>query len=623
VSDAPIPFPEEDLLPPLPDKLTQWKSLELPDAPVELTDPIAKLAEIGKNTVAILTAIRAVLNLLAQTSIELDPVKLLLSASILAIEEGLNTLLEDAGLYALFVPVQRKVIVAPRIQEALALTGLSAGIPPRVRDVATLLVQARLASQNRDVVAFLNNGATGGNVGFYRTVVEATYDDADPNRPTFGVNDYVAGVYVVAGAPDYLQLLSLVAALDGLFVPPMSDGLSKPGLPVPQDLRVQPVQSLQGTPGAYLQWRPQVAFIRVPTLDVSCLITHVAIIRSRSPKSLNAVSPEALFGTNQLTVGLASPSDPDTVVLDVLDYADIKRPMPNTYSDFSGELENGGVYYYHACYRIKVGSFSDVASGATFPDRGFYKLSGVGVVTATNRAVRSGRGARPDWVRTPSVVSLMPLLGELTTLLLGTLKNYKASATGIGDNFRTYVKFLQDQIDRFATALLSLSGLVSKFTSITTQSIDVGAYARAFAGKGGVDFMLADLGTSLLPGNTDPQRPPFDRGDEFVTGTVVLVGGPSEERVRVVATMINTLFGVSGSGMGPSPLQAALTAIDAVLAQEEEAVFGVDFTTPGTVTSAVTASDNPPLVNDGTDPGNCGPDPVPPPVFGDDFGVTS
>lgn len=620
MSDAPIPIPEDDLLPPLPDSLSKWVGIGLPTPPAELTGVLQTITDIGNATVAILNIVKTLLDVLASITIDLDPAKAILAAAITAIEEGLKTLLEESGVYVLYVPVRRKIIVPPTIRQALDIVGLTDGVPHKSVDADALVIQARLVAQSSEALALLNGAADGGNAGFFRTVVEATYDVKDSNRPQFGTTDYVAGLHIVAGAPDYLQLLSLLTALDGLLLPPMNDGLRKAGLPVPQNLKVQPVMSLDGNPAALLNWDAQVAYAEIPSLDSSCIVTHVAIIRSKSPGVMGIAAPEKLFGTNKLTKGMVSPSDPDTVVVDILDYADLDNPTPNTYNDYSGGLEKGVTYYYHATYRLKVGTLDAVLSGGSTTDVGFYKLSNVAIATATSRSQRSSQGAPPDWIRTPSVVELLPLVGDLATLLVGTLKQFKSGTTGQADNFKTYVKFLQGEIDRFADTLAIFAGLVSKLTALSTQTSTVGIYGRAYSGKGGVDFMLADLGASLSASNEDANRPPFDQGDEFVTGATFLIGGPSEAGVVAVATMISSLFGLSGGG-GASPLATALAAIDVAVTQAEQVQLGSDLTTAttSTTTAALTTPDVP-LSED--DPGSCSPDTTPAPVFGDDFGVS-
>lgn len=597
--------------------LTAWTGIALPSPPTEITATIDGIAALGNATVSVLQIVSGVLDVIAGLTIETDPTKAVLDAAIKAIEEGLSTLLNDSGVYVLFVPVRRKIIVSPLIQEALSLVGdpvLQSDLDP-----AALVVQARLAANNAEVGAFFRSPSDGGNAGFFRTVFESILDPGDPNRPLFEQSAYVAGIHVVAGAPDYVNLLSFITALDSLMLPPgpANNTLSTPGLPVPQNLRATGVRLLDGNLGARLSWDPQVPVVTVPPLGVGCLITNIAIIRSTNPKVMLASTPESLFGTKNLTKGMTAPGDPDTTVVDILDYG-VPFP-PSTYDDNTG-LEDAKAYYYFACYRFRMGSIDDITRAASYPDQQYYHLSNVAVATATTRTPRSGKGVPPDWVRTPSVIDLLPIAGELLDLLLATLKQFQSGVSGRADALKKYIEYLKGEIKRLQDLIAAMTGVVQRLTSLATQTPTVGAYGRVFFGKGGTDFMLADLAASLSPTNGDGGRPPFDRGDEFVTGVVVMVGAPSEDGVVAVKTLLETLFGIGGGG-SVSPLQQAIAAIDAQLTTQEAASFGDDFTAGGTVTVTQGLTGDVPISED--DPGSCGPDTTPAPVFGDNFEVQS
>ncbi|MBA2708686.1 MAG: hypothetical protein H0U59_12850 [Gemmatimonadaceae bacterium] len=593
--------------------LTSWQSIQLPTLPEEVTTALEGITALGNATVSALQAVSAILDILAGVDINVDPAKATLKLAIEAIEAGLRSLLENAGVYVLFVPVRRKIIVSPLIQEALSAVGMP-DVPPQRANIDMLVLQADLAAHSSEVIAFFNAPRDGGNAGFYRTVVESILDKGDSNRPLFGATDAVTGIHVVAGASDYVNILSLITALDALFMTgPANDGLAIPGLPVPQNLKAKHVITLTGLPGAYLSWDARAAFSTVPSLTASCLITEIAIIRSSNPDTLSVTTPLGLFGTNQLTKGMAAPGDPDTVVVDVLEYTLLSPP--NTYDDLSG-LVLGTQYHYFASFRFKLGDINALASGATFPDQGFYRFSNVAVMTAQARSQRSSRGTPPDWVRTPSVLSLVPQSGDLVNLLMATLAQYGASGTGEAESTAAYLRFLQKEIARTSAILGTLTGFVQRLTSIAGQTPHAGIYGRAYAGVGGTNYMLADLGASLAPTNTDPNRPPFDRGDEFVTGVVILAGAPTPAVLAPIQTMLQVMFSLEGPG-AVSSLQQAITAIDAVLTAQEAASFTADFTV-GPASAVEQSLTNPPLSDD--DPGN-----VPvytPPTFGDDFGVS-
>lgn len=602
------------------DTLTAWKGIALPKLPAEVGSAIDGIAALGNATVSALTVVTSILDIIAGVTIDLDPAKIILNAAITAVEEGLSTLLEDSGAYVLFVPVTRKVIISPLIQDALSLVGLSDTPPPQTVDLDIIALQARLAATSPDVVAFIQHGATGGNAGFFKTVIDSVMDGGDSSRPLFGATDYVAGIHVLAGASDYVQLLSLLTALDGLMLPNLSNTtLTTPGLPVPQNLKAAMVLGGDGSPSAKLIWDAQPAFATHPTVDVMSVITHVAIIRSTNPAAMSATSPTVLFGTAKLTKGMTALGDLETEVVDIFDHAPFGVIL-NTYTD--RKLKKDKTYYYFASFRFRLGDIHDVTSGSLAPDQGHYRFSNVAVGTAQVRPTRSGRGTPPDWIRTPSVIDLLPVAGDLFNLLLATIAQLKSGTTGNADALKKYIDFLKREIEKISKLTLTLTGLVQQLSALTTQTPEVGIYGRVFFGKGGTDFMLADLGASLAPSNGDAGRPTFDRGDEFVTGVVVMVGGPSEDGVVAVKTMLEVMFGAGGAG-AIAPLTAAIAAIDAVLTEQETAGFAADFSaSPGTAEQSLAAAPGDvPLTTDGSDPGSCAPDTTPAPTFGADFGV--
>ena len=602
---------------------TEWQGIGLPKLPPELTAALDGISALGSTATAALQVLADLLDVIANLSISTDVVKEILRAAIRAIEDGLSALLNDTGAYVLYVPVRRQIVVSPLIQEALSITGID---PPKNKTYDAKVLEAKLTANNPRVAEFFKRPADGGNAGFVRTVAESITDQKDPNRPMFGPSSYVGGIHVLAGASDYVNLLSLLTALDGFLVPPGSKGLSVAGFPVPQNLKGQSVRLLTGELGARLSWDAQIRTVLIPPLASGCVITQVAIIRSKDPKVISATSPEGLFGTRDLTVGKKT-SDGKTEVISILETAQqignelFSLPtVPVTYDDNTGTLEAGTPYYYFASFNLKVGPLEDVANAESYPQYGFYRLSNVCTVTPQVRSTRSGKGTPPDWIRTPSIVDMIPAAGDLLTLLIATLRQFEASLSANTDAIKQYIAFLQNEIARLKTLLEQISGIINRLTSILSQTPSVGIYGRTFGGKGGVDFMLSDLAFSLSPQNTDPGRPPFDRGDEFVTGAVVLVGGPSEDGIAAVIAMIEALFGL-GASAASSPLTDAIASIDAVVTAQETASFSADFSVGAAPATEQSLTGDVPLSD--SDPGSCAADTTPTPTFGDDLGVTS
>lgn len=597
-------------------RTSSWQGFGLPELPQELVDILDGIKGLAQGATAILQLIEAILEFIANLSIPLDPVKALLRAAIELVKAALDALTQDAGAYVLLVPARRKVIVSPVIQQALSVTGLTP--VQKTKSYDGVVLEAQLTASNPEVAEFFKAPASGGNAGFLRTVTESITDLGDLNRPTFDATAYVGGIHVVAGASDYVNLIALISALDAFFDPKLSQGLAVAGLPVPQNVKGQFVPLIGGT-GALLSWDAQPRTVTIPALSSGCFVTQVAIIRSTDPKVIRATTPQSLFGTLQLTKGMKT-GDGKTEVVDIVDALPLFPSAPSTYQDFTA-LTQGTTYYYLAAYNLKMGPLDKFEKADVYyKDIGFHRLSNVCIVTPQAKTAKSGRGKPPDWVRTPSLVDVFAPLGDAIEFLYAILKQFEAGLSANLDALKQYILFIQGEIKKLSAIVDRITAIINLLKSILGQTPEVGVYARSYFGIGGVNFMLADLAKSLAPSNDDPLRPPFDRGDEFVTGVVLLVGGPSEAIVTPLITALNALLGLRGPSV-PDALAAAIASVDAVLSAEEDAAYAEDFSVGAPPVEEAALTGDVPLSDE--DPGSCAPDTTPAPTFGDDFGVQS
>lgn len=593
---------------------TTWKSVSLPQLPVELTVSIKAITDLADVVLVVLGLLDKILTPLI--GLELDPTKLALKIATEAIQAGLDALQGD-GVYVLFVPVQRQVVIPPIVQEAMAQVGISA-LPAAPLSFDMLGLQGRLNALDTTVIPFFNAPGPGGNAAYFRTVVNSILDTGDPNRPLLKDTDYVAGLHLIAGASSFTDLLSLTTRIDALLgVNLPIGGMAITGLPTPQDLKAIPLLSTTGLPSVQISWNAQPAFTAIAALRLGVATKTVVVVRSTDTALFTATTPLALFGTDDLTPGMTAPNSPETVVVSVQDYKANAVP-PDAYLD-SG-LTAGVTYYYTTSFKNAMGPSINGAPSTAPTDQGYHKFSGVVAVTAKSSAGRTARSTPPDWIRTPSVLGLLPDVSAMIGLLGKALAGFSAGLSGASATLGAYVTFLRKEIAALGALITRIKGLVNGFASLSVKPLNVGLFARAFIGLGGTDFMLADLGASLAPTNPDPNRPAFDRGDEFVTGVVILAGGPSKAAVEAVQALLSLLFGLTG-GSASSPLSTALQTIDAVLATQEQVHLDAAFATTSTALTATTPSSNPPLTDE-NDPGSCAADETPPPVFGDDFGVT-
>jgi hypothetical protein len=573
-----------------------WTAFELPKLPDAMSVASDGLKDISEAVRALMGILKTSVEILAALDVSgVTPAQLVVKAAVEAIQTSIKSLLEDAGVYVLFVPVRRKVVLSPAVEAALAAVGIPS-LPQGEVSPSLTKIDPSLGVASAD----------GGNAGFLRTVVESLDDVGDASRPRFSPTDAVAGFYVVAGASDYSKLLSFASTINALFSTRRSgSSLDVPDLPVPQNLRVKAVPDAKGVT-ALLEWDGQLPIVKVPTLGDSVVqVTQVCVIRSKSPSILSRFTVQDIFGTGKLSTGKkVGIDDYEIEVLSVFDYQGVG--LRNSYYDTT-ELTKGTPYYYTIGYNLKVGTSEEIAQG-TADEVGFRRLSNAVKMYFTGQAQKSGAGTAPDWIRTPSVVDLLPDLAGVIRQLLAFLEQMGGTVTGYGDMLKGYAKFLEGEIKAFQAVVAEVTLVIDKLVALT-GSATTGAYFKPFAGVGGTDFLVKDLAQSLF-GN-DPARPSFDAGDEFVMGMVVLAGAPSPAALAPVQAALDVLFGSSGSAL--SPITEAVKIIGTAVAVAEQQFSDSRFPPPPVGQPLVGADD------DGKRDLNC-PAPVESnPVLGDDF----
>jgi len=594
-----------------------WKSLTLPAPPQELRLAAEGLESAAGAVVDVLGILKSALEALSSVQVvRLSAVQLLVKEAVAVIDGAIENLLNTAGAYVLLVPVRKKVVVSPLIREALEATGVGT-LPRGTVDTNVLGLQAYVSSkgalESDPVLAsyFRNtNSAEGGNAGFIRTVVESLADLQDPNRPVLDETMYVTGVYALAGAPDYLSLLSFitgVASLLGARNP--SHTLDVPGEPVPQNLRARCIASGDGGSrlSAMLEWTFQQPVVSIPSLGMTAMINRVCVVRSKSPSLLTKVSVQDIFGTKKIRKGLATGTGDDAVeVIDVYDYDGVN--LKSTYIDRG--LDKNTTYYYAVGFDYSAGSAGDVIAGSAKP-AGFRTLSNVTKVYCQDPAPRSSGGTPPDWYRTPSALDIVPDLGQLARELSAIVRQLGDLGTGYAELLKAHIQFIEQEINSYVEYAAGIAASLQRLGELSQIDTGGGAYLRRFDGLGGNLFLVQDLVHALSPSNPDRRRPPFDRGDEFVTGAVILAASPTLAGLAPVKTMLDLLFGDLASGREKSIVEAAIEGIDRVLSEaeaEESASAPVSRVSVG-------------LNDDGSEDLNC-----PPPLdrdldFADDFSI--
>lgn len=534
-----------------------WKSFEIPKVPEAASDAAAGLSTIVGTTSAVLTILRDLTKTLAALQVSsLSFSQQLVQTAVKTIEDNLNSLLSGGGVYVLYVPPRRRVEIPEVVRAAMTRVGMTE--LPSVQLASEILnLESRLDAPTKMTLPRIM-AASGGNAGFTRTVIESLTDEADVNRPKPLDSDHVYGLLVLAGSDDYRSVLEFTTALKGTMgggLPAMETSL--PGLPIPQRVRARQVS--EG--GTLVEWAFQTPIVRKASIDTVAQVHQVAVVRAKSAKALTCATFQELFGTTPIKQGLTKNTQDDEVsVVSVQDFNSVAPPQSAL---DPGPLTKDQGYYYAVGFNLKLGDASEIAQG-TAETQGFNRLSSWVKVVPREAPVRTMTGTPPDWLRTPSVMSLVPDLASALQQLSSQVTQLAGNASGFGEMLKNHVSFIEQEILQFEQVAQSVLSTLERLTANASAGVgSAGAYVRSIDGQGGLPFITKDLTRAFV----EDGSPPFTKGDEFVAGMVILTYGPSSAAIQPVKALLDLLFGNAVSSV--SAVRQAIAAIDVEIAAVE------------------------------------------------------
>lgn len=474
--------------------------------------------QVARTTVAAETAL-----LNSQASGTLGGVQGALRGLASAVRSALDAALDDAGAYVLLVPLPKKGLPLwiPGMDTPLPrapVGALSHSVPAAVRQ--TPLWQRAFEQST----LFL-----GGNAHFLRTVTEACFDAGDAQRPTFNEDSFWGYAAIVGGATDLGAATTVAAYAARLFGGSTGAEEVRPGRGY-TDILVDGLVARDGPRGAVIEveWRTP----GVRALDDgswSLVPTDYAVIRTEGPESLAARHVLDLFASVDLREGMSGRAN--AVVLKVARHNGIIR----RYVDET-TLDPDKTYYYFLAYKGRLES--NTGRQQAYP---YDLLSGPARMRRAPRAVRRTRhGIAPDWVRTPSVVAIIPSLNALVGRIIAAIDSAARVAEDTVSLTSTALAAIDAEITRVTKIVGDLDLILSQLDQVYTTP-DANIYVTLRSGRGNVANMISDL-TSALQDPADPGRPPFDSGDEYVTGAIVVVTAPSEAQFLAVWALLRMLF---------------------------------------------------------------------------------
>lgn len=532
-----------------------WANWNLKDAPAIQTldtvgsavapiiDTMASLLEIVKSVVELVSAL--VVNV---ADLETEAIK----AAIETVRAILKDLVGDAGCYFLPIPVHLKNVVP----EGTLLFDPS----PEVAEDADGAIMLPPVG-----------GGGGGNYGFLSDLMASLNDANDVLRPQFDEDAHIAGLVVVAGADSFLDILPLIEKLKRLFAGKKKAGAgegvgSTDGATIPKakSLRAEIVPSVVGQlqklnnrlegggathPYAVkLSWElpERINVISVPPNRYTFTVQSVCVYRAEVPLSVYD-NPDKLA---------------EQYTLKEFEF----DGLTNTFYDDTIELNKN--YYYAVGFKNEarwdrlVGSEYVEQVNVTY-EPGADAVINVPIPNEINLMPRSG--VPPDWLLFPNPLALIPDLVEVVNSVNVFLDTLEARLDTASDKYEKFIAALTKEISRYIKLAEDVIETIQSIVDLLSfPDVYIGAYP--FSGKGGNGKLVNIVGTALTD-TSDPDRPPFDRGDEVLTGFVLYAGSATVGKLEAFITFIEMLVGQAGSTSASVYAEAAAdigTAIDSI-----------------------------------------------------------
>jgi len=553
--------------------MSNWKSVQLssivppalPQALASTTQIIEKFIEIFKQALNAAKVYQATLG---------GSTPDVLGTLVTAVVDIVEGFLQAGKVHALFIPIPKQTGAKP------------ASVPPTLEDVAfelgfdlanTAITFSSGANQSYAELA----GATGGNKAFYNSFLNSLMDVLDVSRPQYNApGDAVTMTVLMLGAPSFTEVAKFASAFNRVFRPSGNGDFTASTIPVAQNLKARIIGAPSGKNiSVRLDWDPPAASIKPLFFPgVSMRVAKYAVIRCSNPwQAKNASTVLDFFNTQDLVEGLES-TDFDKVSKVI----SVGSGTNASYVD-SDTLDASVSYCYCVAWQIEV------TEGNTIGLMPYDKVSNV-VKTRAKVPMPSQQGQPPDWVAMGSVLDLVPDLATQVRVLLERIKVLADRKSGSAtDAITTTITLLENNLDRFASQIDQLSAQAERLTAIFGADLP-GIYTTSITGVGGNTFLLGEL-AARLNDTTDAGRPPFDN-NEYVMGVCLVAGGP---RLADIAPVVAFLAALFQPAQESNPLLGVLTSIDAVVAIQEQHIFGPDMkrlpvASDGTVTDPATGS---------------------------------
>jgi hypothetical protein len=495
-----------------------------------------------------------------------------------AAKELINQIMLSTGCYVLLVPLPKKTLIRPELLNSTDKAGLSPSYFPAGPFFKDMNETTRQDLYNKIDFRYIfspDASNIGGNMYLIKTVIESMYDGGDINRPRWQGKMYWGYGTVVIGGIDYSQVANLIVYLDKIFsgVTRNNNGSLDRGQTsyVPSNITVR-IAYAEGVnnPHVIISWPPVSPKKNLPSFNSSRLIPiRMAIIRSTNFQICNAKLITDLFNTADI-----KENDTGTYGSTVITEGRFDA-ITSSFIDYT-ELVEGTTYYYIVTFKTKL-----ITADSTI-ESPYHILSSIGQIkySAKNTSTLSP-SKPPDWIRTPSIASIIPPLAQAVYEITLLLDKLVAGSQSYVDRRQAYMAFIDEQINRYTTKTLNILNQIQRLLQIfIAPTVLIGGHVKIDTNYGTVSEFLTSY-INAITDPIDPNRPKYEDGTEYITSLIFLAAAPGPAPVNNLVAACRALFEPLPAD---SPITTALNTINQNLNTVEQSVID-ELAGPTSITS--------------------------------------
>ncbi len=436
----------------------------------------------------------------------------LLEAAIKIIRETMDGLVSNAGCY--YLPIPTRVI--DTIPDELVIYMPDPGGAETVSEV---------------MLPNVSLGKSGGNYGLMLDVSSSLNDQDDLMRPQFDADAHIGALVVVAGVSTYLQIIPLISKLVKLFSgtdgSAAGEGLAETTLPKVTELQYEYAPSVIGQ-AALLRNRLEGGESEHPYAVKLSWDLHdkVTTVTDYGEPFWVTIDKIVVYRAEvALSLGM---SDAELEQYRIKDFE--YDGTTNFFFDDTIELDK---HYYYAVGYDLIGEY-----GVTV-DLGVVNIAVLKVDVPATLNLFPRTGTPPDWTLLPNPLALIPGIGDIVDTVNLFLDGLEKRLENKSSKVEKYIDALVADAERYGRIAEQVVSTVDRIVELMTLP-DTYIGVNTFSGKGGNTFFLNALGNALND-TSDPERPPFDRGDEVLTGFILLAGSATAGKITNFVDLLGLL----------------------------------------------------------------------------------